>query len=93
MSSIAHCPLQVPKAVLDHYNFTDDENMCKAQTAYIYPGDSDGANFKCRSTYHAMVSVLDEIIGNITTLLKQNNLWDNTLLVLSSDVCYVHTLI
>eukprot|EP01083_Nonionella_stella_P022659 62666_1 len=82
---IAHCPLQVPKEVLNRYNFSDDENACQAQTAYIYPGYDDGDKFKCRSTYHAMISVLDEIVGNITDLLKANDLWDNTLLVLSSD--------
>eukprot|EP01083_Nonionella_stella_P294549 1001266_1 len=32
-----------------------------------------------------MVNLLDIIIGNITTLLKNNNLWDNTLLVFTGD--------
>ena len=82
---IAHNPLQVPKNILKKFNFDNDENMCKAGTPYIYPGDIDGNKFKCRSTYHAMIYLLDEIIGNITKLLKVNNLWNNTLLILSSD--------
>ena len=65
--SIAHCPLQAPSDVLH----SDDENQCKAQTTYIYP---DGADYKCRSTYHAMVSVLDKIIGNISSRLKAQQL-------------------
>ena len=32
-----------------------------------------------------MVSVLDEIIGNISDLLKEHSLWNDTLLILSSD--------
>ena len=88
INSIVHCPLQVPKEQLDKFNFTNDENLCREFTPYVYPGytnASNGADYKCRQIYHAMVATLDEIIGNITTLLKQYNLWDNTLLILSSD--------
>ena len=68
--SIAHCPLQAPSDVLH----SDDENQCKAQTPYIYPDGPDGADNKCQSTYHVMVSVLDKIIGNISSQLKAQQL-------------------
>ena len=62
---IAHCPLQIPNKYLDGFNFTDDENSCKAQTAYVNYNLTDGNKFKCRSTYHAMVSLLDGVLENI----------------------------
>ncbi|ETO17599.1 hypothetical protein RFI_19722, partial [Reticulomyxa filosa] len=81
---IVHCPLQIPKEYLT-FDFADDENNCSQQTPYIYPGFNDGSQYKCRSTYHSMVTLLDIIIGNITQLLKTTGLWENTLIVLSSD--------
>ena len=83
--SVAHVPLQVPKEVMYQYDFDDDGNHCHRKTEYIYPGGPSSADYKCRSMYQAVVGVLDEIIGNITDLLKTNNLWDDTLLVLTSD--------
>ena len=38
-----------------------------------------------RQTYSAMVKYLDNIIGELVHLLKAKNMWDNTLLVVSSD--------
>ncbi len=38
-----------------------------------------------RRQYAAMCSFWDEILGNLTTALKTKNMWDNTLLVFSSD--------
>jgi len=36
-------------------------------------------------TYHAMVNFLDDQLLNITETMKQLGLWDNTIMVLSSD--------
>ena len=38
-----------------------------------------------RRQYHAMVKYLDDVVGNLTTALKKHDLWDNLLLVTSSD--------
>jgi len=82
---IAHCPLQLPKSYLDRFDFLNDESACHAQTEYIYPGQAKNFTYKCRQTYHASVYMLDEAINNITTLLKTRGMWENTLMVFSSD--------
>ena len=38
-----------------------------------------------RQYYHAMVTYLDDVMGNITDALKTHGLWNNLLLVVSSD--------
>eukprot|EP01084_Bolivina_argentea_P160629 279692_1 len=83
---IAHCPLQIPEQYLNGYNFSNDENNCSAQTPYIYPNENiKPKQFKCRSLYQAAVGLLDEIVGNITTKLKAKGVWEDTLLIFSSD--------
>ena len=81
---VAHCPLQVPKDWLDKFTDSDDETDCQQQTAYIFPG-STVTDYRCRNQYRAMVALLDEVLGNVTALLKQKGMWGNTLMVLSSD--------
>ena len=82
---VAHCPLQVPADVLARFaNLTDgtDETQCSAQTAAINP---EGSSFSCRAQYAAMVSVLDDNLANVTAALKAKGMWDNTLMIFSSD--------
>jgi arylsulfatase B len=82
---IVHCPLQVPELWLDQFGWvTDDESLCAAQTPYIFPG-STNSSYRCRSQYEAMVALLDDVIGNLTGLIKQKGVWDDTLMVLSTD--------
>ena len=38
-----------------------------------------------RQYYHAMVNYLDDVVGEIVSALKSRNLWDNLLLVVSTD--------
>ena len=81
---VAHCPLQVPPDWLARFQFADDEAACAAQTPYIFPGSGAG-DYRCRSQYHAMVALLDEVLGNVTGAIRARGLWDETLMVLSSD--------
>ena len=48
----------------------------------IYPKNST-CDF--RRTYQAMISVVDNITGHIVELLKHYNMWDNTIMIISSD--------
>lgn len=50
------------------------------QEKFSFITDSDN-----RRTYHAMVNFLDDQLGNITGTMKSLNMWENTLMVLSSD--------
>ena len=89
---IAHMPLQLPQNIYEQYDFDNDENLCynhseQHKAGYIYPNQTWSGNtgYRCRSQYHGMVYILDNIIGNITYMLKSKNLWDNTLIVFSTD--------
>ena len=48
----------------------------------IYPQNSTCAK---RRTYQAMVSVADNVTGHLVELLQQNNMWSNTIMVVSAD--------
>lgn len=84
---IAHCPLQVPQNYLDRLDFIeDDTDMCKAQTPNILPpSEVPPPPFSCRRQYRAMVALLDDIIGNLTKSLRDRGMWDDLLVVFTSD--------
>eukprot|EP01060_Flectonema_neradi_P036510 TRINITY_DN702_c1_g1_i1.p1 TRINITY_DN702_c1_g1~~TRINITY_DN702_c1_g1_i1.p1 ORF type:complete len:531 (+),score=111.30 TRINITY_DN702_c1_g1_i1:45-1637(+) len=42
-------------------------------------------NDKPRQMYHAMVNFVDTAVGNLTDLLKQKGMWNNTVMVLHAD--------
>ena len=41
--------------------------------------------YRCRQQYHAMVMVMDEMVGNITAAFKAKGMWERTLMVMSSE--------
>lgn len=82
-SPIPHAPLQAPKKWIDYYvnKFGDEEPYFFREGAY-------GEYFPVRyphATYAAMVSYLDENIGKLISYLKKENLYDNTLIIFTSD--------
>ena len=46
---------------------------------------AENSTCKIRRTYQAMVSVADNVTGHLVELLKANNMWDNTFMVVSAD--------
>lgn len=78
-SPIPHAPLQAPKKWMDYYvkKFGDEEPYTGDQGYFPhrYP----------RACYAAMVSYFDEQVGEIVATLKELNLYENTLIIFSSD--------
>ena len=76
---IPHAPLQAPQRWVDHYvkKFGDEE-----------PYTGNKGYFPCRyphATYAAMISYLDENIGKLIKQLKDLGIYDNTLIIFTSD--------
>lgn len=78
-SPIPHVPLQAPKRWVDYYvtKFGDEKPYEKDKDYFParYP----------RATYAAMISYLDERVGQLVAQLKAEGLYDNTLIIFSSD--------
>ena len=66
---IVHAPLEVPQEYFEKFNF-------------IAPTDREGYS---RQLYHAMVNFADAAVGNLTKALKDKGMWEDTLIVFSSD--------
>ncbi|MEL7120125.1 MAG: arylsulfatase [Bacteroidota bacterium] len=80
---IPHLPLQAPQSWIDYYvdKFGEEE-------PYYYHQGEKGSYYPSRhphATYAAMVSYLDENIGKLVTYLKEEGLYENTLIIFSSD--------
>lgn len=76
---VPHVPLQAPQRWIDHYvkKFGDEEP---------YLGDRDYFPQRYpRATYAAMVSHLDEQVGMLVEQLKQLGIYENTLIIFTSD--------
>ncbi len=76
---IPHAPLQAPQRWVDYYvsKFGDEEP---------YPGNKGYFPHRYpHAAYAAMVSYLDENVGKLVQQLKDLGLYDNTLIVLTSD--------
>ena len=77
-SPIPHVPLQAPKRWIDYYREKIGPEQPYVQGSYFptqYP----------RATYAAMISYLDEQVGELIDRLKALGLYDQTLIIFSSD--------
>jgi arylsulfatase len=76
---IPHAPLQAPGRWVDYYvNKFGDEKPYLGDKSYFpqrYP----------HASYAAMVSYLDEQVGNMVRQLKDLGIYENTLIILTSD--------
>lgn len=82
-SPIPHLPLQAPKRWVDYYvnKFGDEE-------PYYFKEGERGSYFPVRyphATYAAMISYLDENIGKLISYLKEEGLYENTIIIFTSD--------
>ena len=77
-SPIPHVPLQAPQRWVDHYRekFGPEEP---------FTGTSYFPNQTPHATYAAMISYLDEQVGDLVKRLKELGLYENTLIIFSSD--------
>ncbi|MGL5705092.1 MAG: arylsulfatase [Tannerellaceae bacterium] len=76
---LPHVPLQAPKKWVDYYRGKFGEEA---------PYTGDKGYFPCRyphATYAAMISYWDEQIGKLIQKLKQAGIYDNTLIIFTSD--------
>jgi arylsulfatase len=77
-STLPHAALQAPQRWVDHYHKKFGEE----------PPYTGGAYTPCRyphATYAAMISSLDEQVGRIVAELKKLDIYNNTVIVFTSD--------
>lgn len=80
---IPHVALQAPKRWVDYYI-----NKFGDETPYLAgkkPGSGYFPHKNPHAAYAAMVSYLDENIGKLVQQLKDNGIYENTLIVFTSD--------
>ena len=77
-SPIPHLPLQAPTRWVDYY-------QKKFGKESPYTGKSYYPNKTPRATYAAMISYLDEQVGELVEKLKEINKDENTLIIFTSD--------
>ncbi|MGE9311573.1 arylsulfatase [Niabella sp. CJ426] len=75
---LPHVSLQAPQRLVNYYHqkFGDEKPFL------------GGSYFPCRyprATYAAMISLLDEQVGQIVAQLKKNGLYENTIIMFCSD--------
>ena len=77
-SLLPHVPLQAPQRWVDHYHKKIGEEEAYRDKSYFpsqYP----------MATYAAMISYLDEQVGELVAELKELGLYENTLIIFTSD--------
>jgi len=77
-SPIPHVPLQAPQKWVDHYK----KKLGKEEP---YTDGNYFPNQTPRATYAAMISYLDEQVGDLVKTLKEIGQYENTIIMFSSD--------
>ena len=78
-SPLPHLPLQAPHEYVKAYaNILGEEEPYIGDRGYF-------PNRKPRATYAAMITYLDQQLGDLVTLLKELDIYENTLIIFSSD--------
>ncbi|MDN5214480.1 arylsulfatase [Fulvivirgaceae bacterium BMA12] len=77
-SPVPHLPLQAPKRWVDHYTKKLGEEKPFTKGSY-FPNQTP------RATYAAMISYLDEQVGDVVKKLKELGIYENTLIIFTSD--------
>lgn len=78
-SPLPHLPLQVPKEHVARYR-----EVFGAEEPYL--GDKGYfPNRYPRATYAAMISYLDQQLGDLVSTLKEQGIYENTVIIFSSD--------
>ena len=78
-SPLPHLPLQAPKKWVNYYREKFGKEEPYLGNKGYFP------NFSPRATYAAMISYLDEQVGELVAKLKENGQYENTLIIFSSD--------
>lgn len=78
-SPLPHLPLQAPQKWVDYYR-----QKLGPESPYL-GGSGYFPNRTPRATYAAMISYLDEQVGDMVAFLKKTGQFDNTMIVFSSD--------
>jgi len=78
-SPLPHLPLQAPKEYVDKYRKIFGEEEPYIGNESYFP------NRYPRATYAAMISYLDDQLGELVSTLKELGIYENTLIIFSSD--------
>ena len=78
-SPLPHLPLQAPEKWVNYYRKKIGKEEPYIGDEGYYP------NLYPKATYAAMISYLDQQVGEIVAKLKENRQYENTLIIFSSD--------
>ncbi|MEM1135927.1 MAG: arylsulfatase, partial [Bacteroidota bacterium] len=78
-SPLPHLPLQVPKSYVDKYREVFGEEEPYLGDKGYFP------NRYPRATYAAMITYLDNQLGELIKTLKEQGVYENTIIIFSSD--------
>ena len=94
---IVHTPLQVPEEYFRMFDFVEatDKATHERQIYHAMVHFADAVSWRCFAA-HSVSLTLESVttdwqaVGNVTTKLKQEGFWDDTVVVFSTDKCASH---